>query len=140
MDRIELPTSFVTKHDGDRTTVSGPWIENQRWVVQKLRQNVDAEDLLKSAWGVSSELALCNERKGSLNPHSAIVKAPSLLVFAFRTFLKRMTRGAGAISPHHLAGSILRRAQHRSGDHCAKPKWDFPSGIRIRVELLMEVF
>ena len=49
VSRAMESASFVTKHDGGLSTVSGPWIENRRWVVQKLRGNVDAEHLLNSA-------------------------------------------------------------------------------------------
>ena len=49
VSKAKESASFVAKHDGDRRTVSGPWVENQRWVVQKIRENIDAEDLLKSA-------------------------------------------------------------------------------------------
>ena len=41
--------TFISKHLGDDSTLSGPWIENDRWVVQKKRTNVSAHDLLVSA-------------------------------------------------------------------------------------------
>jgi tRNA nucleotidyltransferase (CCA-adding enzyme) len=49
VSRARESASFLTRHYGDGRTVSGPWIENQRWVVQKNRQNINAEKLLRSA-------------------------------------------------------------------------------------------
>jgi tRNA nucleotidyltransferase (CCA-adding enzyme) len=41
--------AFLSKHNRDPKTVSGPWIEHYRWMVQKYRSNTDAEALLHSA-------------------------------------------------------------------------------------------
>ena len=31
--------AFLSKHSSDCSTISGPWIENHRWIVQKRRPN-----------------------------------------------------------------------------------------------------
>ena len=56
--------SFLEKHAGDKDTISGPWIEGDRWVVLKKRQRTSAMALLKAALksggrdvGVASEPA-----------------------------------------------------------------------------------
>jgi tRNA nucleotidyltransferase (CCA-adding enzyme) len=44
--RLAESESFLAKHRNDASTVSGPWVENDRWVVQKKRQMVSARQLL----------------------------------------------------------------------------------------------
>ncbi len=41
--------SFLAKHVKDPRTISGPWIEGGRWIVQKRREVVSARKLLASA-------------------------------------------------------------------------------------------
>ena len=53
-------SSFITKHAGNSKTVAGPWIENQRWVVQKTRQNTNAERLLQTALKQGSEIGVAS--------------------------------------------------------------------------------
>ena len=80
--RFDESASFLSKHTQNPNTVSGPWIENGHWVVEKRRLVVSASVLLKSALrsggkdvGVASLLAesfkkklqvLENERIGKL--------------------------------------------------------------------------
>lgn len=40
--------SFLSKHLGQDRTMSGPWIEGDRWLVQRARMSVSAQDLLRS--------------------------------------------------------------------------------------------
>jgi len=51
VNRITESVAFLSKHSNDCNTISGPWIENHRWIVQKRRPNPDAERLLKSIIG-----------------------------------------------------------------------------------------
>ncbi len=51
VNRITESVAFLSKHSSDCSTISGPWIENHRWIVQKRRPNPDAERLLKSIIG-----------------------------------------------------------------------------------------
>ncbi len=46
--RVPESSAFVTKHLKAKDTVAGPWIEHDRWFVQKRRGIVSAEGLLKS--------------------------------------------------------------------------------------------
>ena len=80
--RFDESASFLSKHAPNPNTISGPWIENGHWVVEKRRSVVSANALLKSALrsggkdvGVASLLAesfrkrlqiLENERIGRL--------------------------------------------------------------------------
>jgi tRNA nucleotidyltransferase (CCA-adding enzyme) len=57
--------SFLKTHLGSETTVSGPWIEGDRWVVLLRRQHTEAKELLQErlrdggiAVGVSKNLAV----------------------------------------------------------------------------------
>lgn len=47
--RLRESSSFLSKHMHNADTLSGPWIEAGRWVVQKRRTTVSARSLLKSA-------------------------------------------------------------------------------------------
>jgi tRNA nucleotidyltransferase (CCA-adding enzyme) len=46
--RFEESASFLSKHVPNPNTISGPWIENGHWVVEKRRSVVSANALLKS--------------------------------------------------------------------------------------------
>ena len=46
VDRTEESSSFISKHLGAKDTVSGPWIEDGRWFVQKMRTTASAQTLL----------------------------------------------------------------------------------------------
>jgi tRNA nucleotidyltransferase (CCA-adding enzyme) len=46
--RLRESSSFLSKHSGKRDTAAGPWIEGDRWYVQKRRSVVSARDLLDS--------------------------------------------------------------------------------------------
>ena len=62
--RREESDKFLSKHLNKEDTVSGPWIEDDRWIVEKLRRNRSAELLLEAslssggrAVGVASRVA-----------------------------------------------------------------------------------
>jgi len=64
VSRREESERFLAKHLKREDTVSGPWIEDDRWVVEKLRRNRSAELLLETslrsggrAVGVASRVA-----------------------------------------------------------------------------------
>lgn len=70
VSRTVESAAFLQKHLKDHRTVAGPWIENNRWIVQKHRSCTDAEQLLKSAFkskpatiGVTSLLSKKNRTK-----------------------------------------------------------------------------
>lgn len=45
--RKEESKKFLEKHVNAIDTISGPWIENDRWIVEKARKNIDCVTLLK---------------------------------------------------------------------------------------------
>lgn len=49
ISRLRESSSFLEKHAHNANTVSGPWIEGDRWVIQQRRAVVSAPSLLKSA-------------------------------------------------------------------------------------------
>jgi len=64
VSRREESEKFLKKHLMSKDTVSGPWIEDDRWIVEKLRRNRNAELLLEMslrsggrAVGVASRVA-----------------------------------------------------------------------------------
>jgi len=64
VSRREESEKFLKKHLNKEDTVSGPWIEDDRWIVEKLRRNRSAELLLEAslssggrAVGVASRVA-----------------------------------------------------------------------------------
>jgi tRNA nucleotidyltransferase (CCA-adding enzyme) len=68
--RVAESASFLTKHLASEATVSGPWVEADRWVVQKKRDFMSAAELLKTALrsggrsvGVASEPARTFRRR-----------------------------------------------------------------------------
>jgi tRNA nucleotidyltransferase (CCA-adding enzyme) len=48
VSRASESSSFVSKHFGKNDTVSGPWIQDDRWFVQKRRAVMSARTLLRS--------------------------------------------------------------------------------------------
>ena len=70
VSRATESASFLTKHLVNKDTVSGPWFEGERWVVEKRRAFPSAIELLKTALrsggndiGVASEPARCFRRR-----------------------------------------------------------------------------
>lgn len=49
VSRVAESSAFLAKHLGKRETLSGPWIEGDRWVVEKRREEVSALRFLRSA-------------------------------------------------------------------------------------------
>jgi tRNA nucleotidyltransferase (CCA-adding enzyme) len=48
VSRVVESSSFLSKHAGQKDTIAGPWIEDDRWFVQKRRGVVSARALLTS--------------------------------------------------------------------------------------------
>jgi tRNA nucleotidyltransferase (CCA-adding enzyme) len=67
--RTAESSSFLSKHLGERDTVSGPWIQDGRWFVQKKRAAASAQTLLTS----------------TLRTGGANVGVASLMIPAFKT-------------------------------------------------------
>ena len=64
VSRSTESASFLNKHVKSKETISGPWLEGERWVVEKKREHPSARELLRTALrsggsdiGVASELA-----------------------------------------------------------------------------------
>jgi tRNA nucleotidyltransferase (CCA-adding enzyme) len=66
VSRMSESASFLVKHTRNSKTLAGPWIENQRWVVQKSRENTNAELLLDKALKHGSKVGVASlfNRKG----------------------------------------------------------------------------
>lgn len=47
VSKVNESLAFLAKHEGQGSTLAGPWIENDRWVVEKQRMKISASDLLK---------------------------------------------------------------------------------------------
>jgi hypothetical protein len=47
--RVKESDSFLSKHMKNNRTVSGPWIEDERWTVERKRENTSAIPLLTSS-------------------------------------------------------------------------------------------
>lgn len=60
VNKTNESNTFITKHSRNSKTVSGPWIENQRWVVEKSRQNTDAELLLREVLGKRTSIGMAS--------------------------------------------------------------------------------
>ena len=60
VSRMSESSSFIRKHTGDSKTVAGPWIEDQRWVVEKRRQQTNAQQLLRRAVARGAEIGLAS--------------------------------------------------------------------------------
>jgi tRNA nucleotidyltransferase (CCA-adding enzyme) len=70
VSRSTESASFLGRHLGSKDTVSGPWLEGERWVVEKRRAFPSATGLLKTALksggtdiGVASEPARCFRKR-----------------------------------------------------------------------------
>jgi tRNA nucleotidyltransferase (CCA-adding enzyme) len=66
VNRTSESASFIAKHSRNSKTVSGPWIEHQRWVVQKSRETTNAEQLLKMGLKHPSKIGVASlfKRRG----------------------------------------------------------------------------
>jgi len=97
VSRLTESASFITKHAKDASTISGPWIEGGRWVVQKRREDVSARNLLAAALrsgggdvGVASLPARSFRKKVLILENEAIGKLVSTneeFAKAMRTYL-----------------------------------------------------
>ena len=86
-------TSFLEKHLGNKDTVSGPWVEGERWAVEKRRVFPSAIGILKSALksggsdiGVASEPARCFRKRVPVLRNESLVR----LISRNREFAKAM--------------------------------------------------
>lgn len=48
VERLTESKSFITKHANAKDTVRGPWIEGERWMVEKRREFKSADELLRT--------------------------------------------------------------------------------------------
>jgi tRNA nucleotidyltransferase (CCA-adding enzyme) len=78
--RKEDSKRFLEKHVNAVDTASGPWIENDRWVVEKIRKNFDSIALLKEKLknggreiGVAEKVAECFKRGFEILSNEEIV-------------------------------------------------------------------
>jgi len=51
VERLTESRSFIVKHANAKDTVRGPWIEGERWMVEKGREFRSADDLLRRVVG-----------------------------------------------------------------------------------------
>lgn len=49
VERINESDRFLSTHLKAKDTIAGPWIEKDRWVTQKIRRHLDADELLKKS-------------------------------------------------------------------------------------------
>jgi tRNA nucleotidyltransferase (CCA-adding enzyme) len=97
VSKLEESASFLSKHAKNASTVSGPWIEHARWVVQKRRTVVSAKALLASALrsggedvGVASLLAKSFRKKTRILENEKIgmlIASNTGFAKAMRTYL-----------------------------------------------------
>ena len=86
--------SFLNKHVKSRDTISGPWLEGERWVVEKKREYPSARGLLRTALrsggsdiGVASELARHFRRRVIILRNESVER----LIARNQEFAKAMT-------------------------------------------------
>jgi tRNA nucleotidyltransferase (CCA-adding enzyme) len=79
VSRVTESTSFVSKYQSNPSTLAGPWIESERWVVEKKRSQVSASVLLRAAIraagtrvGVASRLSRAFKKNLSVVEGAAI--------------------------------------------------------------------
>jgi tRNA nucleotidyltransferase (CCA-adding enzyme) len=48
VERLTESKSFIVKHAGGKDTVRGPWIDGDRWIVEKRREFESADDFVRS--------------------------------------------------------------------------------------------
>jgi tRNA nucleotidyltransferase (CCA-adding enzyme) len=72
--------SFLHKHLSEARSVSGPWVDEDRWAIDQLRENTDAVELLRSRIrnggrhvGVASRIAPVLKRKHRILAGQALV-------------------------------------------------------------------
>ena len=70
IERIAESVSFVNKHAKSKSTIAGPWIDGNRWVVERKRDFTSATHLLRTSLrsggrnvGVPSEPARCFQKR-----------------------------------------------------------------------------
>jgi tRNA nucleotidyltransferase (CCA-adding enzyme) len=98
VNRIKESTAFISKHSNDCNTISGPWIEKHRWVVQKRRPNANVERLLKSAIGSeASKIGVASLFSRNLKSKTRIINqrtiAPLLSDKEFSRFMRIFLSG-----------------------------------------------
>jgi tRNA nucleotidyltransferase (CCA-adding enzyme) len=78
--RSQASQLFVRKHVGEHRSISGPWVDDDRWAVIQLRDTTSAAQLLRSKIrdggrhvGVASKIALVLKRKHQVLEGTAIV-------------------------------------------------------------------
>lgn len=80
--RSQASQSFLQKHLSEGRTISGPWVDEDRWTIDQLRENMDAAELLRSrirdggrGVGVASKIAPVLKRR------HRILAGPALIDF-----------------------------------------------------------
>jgi tRNA nucleotidyltransferase (CCA-adding enzyme) len=80
--RSQASQLFVRKHLKERRTISGPWIDEDKWAVGKIRENTSGVDLLRSKihdggrhLGVASKIAPALRRR------HRVLSGPSMIEF-----------------------------------------------------------
>ena len=94
VSRSTESVSFLNKHVESKDTISGPWLEGERWVVEKKREYPSARGLLRIALrsggsdiGVASELARHFKRRVIILRNESVGK----LLARNQEFAKAMT-------------------------------------------------
>jgi len=105
VSRAEESASFVAKHLGAKDTISGPWIDSNRWVIEKKRERTSAEQLLKDelrsggrSLGVASEPARAMRRRVEVRSGASIaplIARSTDFAKAMNAFLSRRPPGLG---------------------------------------------
>ncbi len=93
--RVAESSAFLSKHLNKKSTVSGPWVEGERWFVERKRPILSARRLLTSALknggsdvGVASLLSQSFERKVRILQNDQV----ALLISANEEFARFMRR------------------------------------------------
>ena len=78
--RSQASQLFLHKHLNDKRTISGPWVDDDRWAVDQLRENTNAVELLQSEIrdggrnvGVASKIAPVLKRRHHVLAGPAII-------------------------------------------------------------------
>jgi tRNA nucleotidyltransferase (CCA-adding enzyme) len=94
VSRSTESASFLNKHVKSKDTISGPWLEGERWIVQKKREYPSARGLLRTALrsggsdiGVASELARHFRRRVIILRNESVGR----LIVRNQEFAKAMT-------------------------------------------------
>ncbi len=72
-------SSFIAKHRRNESTVAGPWIEGERWAVQKKRTAISANTLLVSAVsGGGKRVGVASRVSRAFKKKANVVEGPAI--------------------------------------------------------------